>query len=192
MINSAIFILYFYRFLLSTPKNEDVDINLQDSPLALSLLDFSDISTDRSRQIGSISEIERSNTSNQPPSDTKDILNISQGIQQQSNIIMANVLDEGLQPDMHVPSNIQLPSDPKDIPSTSSGKRKSDTQIEESSYKRKKSNVELIKKYNEDIFKIICTSNKEIFKLMHKRDETIFNQIEEIKKILEEMSKDDS
>jgi len=66
MTNPVTFILYFYRLLPSTPRNEE-------SSLSSSSRDVSDVSTDRSRQRGSISEIERSTSCNQLPSDVTNI-----------------------------------------------------------------------------------------------------------------------
>lgn len=106
---------------------------------------------------------------------------------------MVNVLDEVLQPvkDMHVPS-IPLPSDPKNIPRIRSKKRKNNIQIEEPPNKRKYSNVELIKKYNDEIFTLLYKRNKIIKKLMSTSEKAIFTLIQEINKILEEMSEDNS
>ncbi|EFN71712.1 hypothetical protein EAG_02069 [Camponotus floridanus] len=119
---------------LLTSKSKDVDINPQDSSSVMS--------TDRSRQRESISEIERSYSSNPLSSDIRDIFKIIQDTQHQFNII-ANVFDEDVQPikDMLVPPSTQLSSDPEDTFSVSSRKRKNDTQIEKPLYKRKKSNI---------------------------------------------------
>lgn len=135
---------------------------------------------------------------------SRDRLEIIQDIQQYFNTI-ANVCDEDLQSvqDVHVSPSIQLPSDPKDISSTSSRKRKSDTQIEEPLYKkfkeklikkyiRKKFNVKLIKKYNDEIYKSVCNSDEEFEKLMEANKKTILDSIIQITKILEKISKDDS